>query len=394
MINPFSIVFRHLFLEMLPPFLINLAFFSFIFLMKQILDITDMIVNHNVGMGAVGLLLIYTMPYFLQYIIPMSVMMAVLMALLRMSSDNEIIALKASGVSVYRLLPPVLFFSLMGTLVAGFMTVYGVPHGSSRFKTLLFDVVTANLDVSLKARTFNDTFDKVMIYVNKIDSRTGELFNVFIEDQRQPGVSHTVIAKRGRIAGDPENMLYQMRLYDGTINQMDVEKGDSHIVSFDTYGIRLDLKAAMGSAKKSGTRPKEMTLSQLNAYIGEVKDRKNKENYYSALLQLHKKFSLPAACLAMGLLAVPLGIQARNSNKAFGIGLGLFFFLLYYMLLSIGKAFGESGNYPPAIGMWMPNAILGGVGIYLLVRTAREKTISFAWLEPAWSFILERVGKK
>ena len=206
MINPFSILFRHLFLEMMPPFFINLAFFSFIFLMKQILDITDMIVNHNVGLGAVGLLLLYTMPYFLQYIIPMSVMMAVLMALLRMSSDNEIVALKASGVSIYRLLPPVLLFSVMGTLITGFMTVYGVPHGSARFKTLLFDVVTANLNVSLKERTFNDSFDKVMIYVNKIDPRSGELLNVFIEDQRQPGVDNTVIAKRGRIAGDPENI--------------------------------------------------------------------------------------------------------------------------------------------------------------------------------------------
>ena len=394
MINPFSIVFRHLFLEMLPPFLINLAFFSFIFLMKQILDITDMIVNHHVGLGAVCLLLVYTMPYFLQYIIPMSVMMAVLMALLRMSSDNEIIALKAGGVSVYRLLPPVLAFSLAGTLIAGFMTIYGVPHGSSRFKTLLFDVATANLNVSLKERTFNDSFDKVMIYVNKIDPRNGELLNVFIEDQRQPGVNNTVIARRGRIAGDPENMLYRMRLYEGTINQMDAEDGGSHIVSFDTYDIRLDLKAAMGNARKSGTGPKEMTLSQLKGYIGKVKDRNNKENYYSALLQWHKIFSIPAACIAMGLLAVPLGIQARHAKKAFGIGLGLFFFLLYYMLLSIGKAFGESGSYPPAIGMWMPNVILGGAGIYLLVRTAREKTVSFTWLEPAWSFILKRVGRK
>ena len=132
----------------------------------------------------------------------------------------------------------------------------------------------------------------------------------------------------------------------------------------------------------------------MNQYIHKAKDKKNKERYYSALLQLHKKFSIPVACLAMGLLAVPLGIQARHSKKAFGIGLGLFFFLLYYMLLSIGRAFGENGSYPPAIGMWMPNVVLGSFGIYLLLRTAREKTVSFGWLEPTWSFILERVGRK
>jgi lipopolysaccharide export system permease protein len=378
---------------MMPPFFINLAFFSFIFLMKQILDITDMIVNHNVGLGAVCLLLIYTMPYFLQYIIPMSVMMAVLMALLRMSGDNEIIALKASGVSIYRLLPPVLIFSAMGTLAAGFMTVFGVPHGTFRFKTLLFDVATANLNVSLKERTFNDSFDKIMLYVNRIDPHSGELINVFIEDRRKDGVSNTVIARRGRIAGDPETMLYHMRLFDGTINQMDIADGTSHIVCFDTYDIRLDLKDAMSSARNEQKSTREMTPHELVQYLRKVKGKET-ERYYGALLKLHKKFSIPVACIAMGLLAVPLGIQAKNSNKAFGIGMGLFFFLLYYMLLSIGTALGESGSYPPMIGMWMPNLLLGGAGICLLVRSAREKTLSVRWLEPLRLFVSERMRGK
>ena len=119
---------------MLPPFFINLAFFSFIFVMKQILDITDMVVNHKVGLGAVCLLLLYMMPYFLQYIIPMSIMMAVLMAFFRLSSDNEIMALKAGGVSIYRLLTPVMAFSLLGTVLTGYMTIYGVPQGTFRFQ--------------------------------------------------------------------------------------------------------------------------------------------------------------------------------------------------------------------------------------------------------------------
>ena len=198
MINPFSILNRYLFLEMLPPFFINLAFFSFIFLMKQILDITDMIVNHKVGVVPVFLLLAYTMPYFLQYIIPMSTMMAVLMALLRMSSDNEIMALKAGGVSIYRLLTPVLIFSLSGTLITGYMTIFGVPSGAERFKTLLFDVATANLNVSLKERTFNDNFKQIMLYVNKIDPQSGELHNVLIEDSRKSGGNNTVVARRGQ----------------------------------------------------------------------------------------------------------------------------------------------------------------------------------------------------
>lgn len=391
--NPFSILNRYLFLEMLPPFFINLAFFSFIFVMKQILDITDMVVNHKVGLGAVCLLLVYMMPYFLQYVIPMSVMMAVLMTFLRLSSDNEIMALKAGGVSIYRLLTPVLAFSLLGTLLTGYMTIYGVPHGTSRFKTLLFDVASANLSVGLKARTFNDSFDNIMLYVNNIDPQSGDLNNVFIEDHRNQGVNNTVIARTGKIILDPGRMIYHLRLFDGTINQMDLADRSSHIINFETYDIRLDIKAAMTTPKMGRKAPQEMRLDELTAYLQKVKG-KDKKRYYAALLQLQKKYSVPFACLAMGLLAVPLGIQTKNAKKTFGIGLGLFFFLLYYILMSLGSTFGEDGRYPPVLGMWMPNFILGGFGVFLLVRSAMEKPITFQWLGPLLGRTVKWVGKK
>ena len=373
MITPFSILSRYLILEMLPPFVINLAFFSFVFLMKEILDITDMIVNQKVGAGAVCLLMIFTMPYFLQFVIPMSVMMAVLLAMLRLSSDNEIMALKAGGVSIYRLLPPVLTFALLGMLVTGYMTIFGVPQSAERFRTLLFDVATTNLNVSLKERTFNDSFKQIMLYVNRIDPQSGELHHVLIEDSRTAGVNNTVIAKRGRLFGEPKKMVYHLRLYDGTINQMNMHDRSSHTIDFETYDIRLDLREVISAPSMIKKHPDEMTLADLRRYLNTIKDKKGL--YFNALLAFHKKFSIPVACLAMGVLALPLGIQSRNSKKAFGIGLGLLFFLLYYLLLSMGTALGENGKCHPAIGMWMPDAILGGIGVYLLVRAAQEKTI-------------------
>ncbi len=95
----------------------------------------------------------------------------------------------------------------------------------------------------------------------------------------------------------------------------------------------------------------------------------------------------------MGLLAMPLGIQARHSKKAFGIGLGLLFFLLYYILLSVGTAFGENGNYPPVVGMWMPNVVLGGFGIYLLVLSAKEKKIRVNWVGRMVDGVMKRFGR-
>ena len=108
-----SIVNRYIFKEMIPPFAINLVFLTFVFLMTKILDITNMIVNYQISLWKIILMLIYSMPFFLEFVIPMSIMMATLLTFLRLSSDNEIVALKASGVSIYRLLTPVFLFCLL-----------------------------------------------------------------------------------------------------------------------------------------------------------------------------------------------------------------------------------------------------------------------------------------
>ena len=179
-----SIVNRYILVEMIPPFVINLIFFTFIFLMTRILDITRLIVNFKINLVSVSLILIYSMPFFLAFIIPMSVMMAVLLTFLRLSNDNEITALKAGGVSIYSLLPPVLVFCLAAGLLTAFMTIYGLPKGRLAFKRLLYDVAASNLDIGLKERTFNDSFNGMTIYVNRIDKRRNTLEDIFIEDHR------------------------------------------------------------------------------------------------------------------------------------------------------------------------------------------------------------------
>ena len=120
---------------MMPPFVINLAFFTFIFLMTKILEITNLVVNYRAGLFNVILMLIYSMPFFLVFIIPMSIMMAILLTFLRMSGDNEIVALKSGGMSMYRFLPPVfLFCPLFLTAEFGLQTTGTIhPIGSSAF---------------------------------------------------------------------------------------------------------------------------------------------------------------------------------------------------------------------------------------------------------------------
>jgi lipopolysaccharide export system permease protein len=318
-------------------------------------------------------MLIYSMPFFLQFIVPMSVMMAILLTFLRLSNDNEIVALKSGGVSIYGLLPPVLLFCLSGYVLTAFMSIYGLPKGRLALKALAMTVIASKLDIGLKERTFNDRFDGVVLYVNKIDLKNNTLVDVFIEDQRTEKIVITVVAPKARLSSDPEKFAFHLRLYNGTINQANLEDRTAHMIHFDTYDFSMALKKPQVSNGGGPKDEEEMSIPELRRYVREA--TKKDDKYYLALMEFHKKFSIPFACFALGILALPLGIQSKSAKRSFGIGLGLIFFLFYYIMLSAGWVFGEAGVYPPVIGIWVPNVVTGSIGLFFLYRTAKEQTV-------------------
>jgi lipopolysaccharide export system permease protein len=371
---------RYVFREMIPPFVISMILLTFIFLMAEILRITDLIVNYGVSLVSVVLLLIYATPTFLIFVLPMSIMMGVLLAFLRLSHDNEIIALKASGISLYKLLPPVFVFCLMGCLMTGFVSIYGDPWGRLSSKALLFKTATSNVDIGLKERTFIDRFDGVMLYVSQIDPQDKTLIDVYIEDQQTPGMVNTVVAPRGKLFFDPESLTFRLVLFNGLINEVDQKKRTVHSISFDTYNFNLELTQVLAAKKQGEKGRREMNLAELRRTL-RAATRKDAE-YYLTLTEYHKKLSIPFACFVLGLVAVPLGTQSRSAKRSFGTVLGLVFFLIYYVLMSVGLVLGETGVCPPIIGMWVPNLVIGTIGLYLLISSAKERPLKAISLLP------------
>jgi lipopolysaccharide export system permease protein len=329
------------------------------------------------------------MPSFLIFIIPMSVMFAILLTFLRLSSDNEIVAIKSCGMSIYGLLPPVLLFAFCGFLLTTFMTLYGAPRSKAALEEMAVKVATTNLDIGLKERTFNDTFKGVVLYVNKIDLKTKKLIDVFIEDKRQPDVVSTVIAPAGRLIGEPEKYLYHLILSNGTIHQTNPKDRSAHSLQFSTYTLSLNFKKQAASAAKRKKKRKEMSAAELRRYIESMKDRDEKA-YNKARITLHRRYSIPAACLALGLLAFPLGIQSKSTKRSFGLIVCLFFFFVYYLLLTAGYSLGKSGAYPPAVGMWLPNFVMTVVGLFFLFQTGRERSLKIDILAKRIQLIFDR----
>lgn len=390
------LIHRYLFTELVPPFAINLAFFTFIFLTSRILDITNLVVNHGVGLLQVLLVIVYTIPYFMVFVIPMAVMMAVLLTFLRFSGDNEILALKAGGVNVTALLPPVVVFCLLGGLLTAFMSIYGQPWGRSSAKQLVVRIAASSIDIGLKERQFNDTFDGIVLYVSQVDTQTRTLRDVFIENQQDDKLASTVVAPRGQLLRAADGLTWRLRLFDGTIHQVDLQEFRANAIRFDTYDLTLSLAQMLEPQKRPSKHRREMNLAELRQYIREHQAARD-AGYFNALMRYHKMFSIPFACLVLGFLAMPLGMQAKRVSKSYGLGLGLVFFMLYYLLLSAGSVFGESGRLPPIAAVWMPNLVMAAVGVFLFVRMAQERPLRFdlpADLLERWSVAWRRLRRR
>lgn len=370
---PANIIHRYIFKEFLPPFGISLFFLTFVFLMTRIPDITNLVVNYNADITAIIMMVVYTLPRFLEFTIPMSVMISVLLTFMRMSGENEIVALKGAGLSLYRLLPPVLVFCFLGTVLTLWITIFGVAWGKLSIKHKTIEMARSSIDLALQERQFNSHLKDIMMYVSQVDMKTKDLTDVFIEDRTVQGMTRISVAPRGRVIHSENDNMYTIRLYDGMINQVDVRDKAVSTIHFGNYDINIDL-AAMH--QETGRIRKDWDEQNIKDLIGLIRTgiRDNAE-MSEALMVLHEKFSVPFACLAMGLLAFPLGVQSLSLRRSSGFGMGVFFLLVYYFFLAAGWSAGKTGYFPPVLGMWLPNLIMGAAGVYLLKRNAREKPV-------------------
>jgi lipopolysaccharide export system permease protein len=374
-----TIISRYVFREMLVPFGLCVLFFTFLFLMAEMIRVVNWIVNFNVSLASVCAAILFTIPFLLTFVLPMSIMVAVLLTFLRLSTDNEIIALKSCGHGIFKLLKPVLLFGLIGAGMTLMLTLYAVPWGKGALEILTYRVAASNISIGLQERTFNDSFKDLILYVNQIDRRQHQMKDIFIEDKRQPDVVVTVVAPSGKLLSNPEALKLQLQLFDGTIYQTNLGERSSNAIYFHTYNMNLDLRELVEEVEKPKYRHREsLNIKELRERIDVFDESHPGKN--RARMTLHRRFAIPAACIVLAFLALPLGIQARATKPFLSMLLGIFFFLLYYLLLSAGYTFGERGHIPAAVSMWLPNAVMLTVGLYFLIQTAREKSLIISLL--------------
>ena len=365
------ILYRYLAKEILSPFLLGLFVFTGVLLMGRMLKLADMVVSKGVPLSEVALLLVYLMPNFAVITMPMALLMAVLLAFSRLSADSEIIAIKASGISLYRLLPPVMVLALLAYLLTAFNAVYLLPKSNVAFKELLYHVIQGRVNLSLKEQVFNTSLPGLLIYIEKNDEKSGMLAGVMIQDERNPRDISTIFAKTGLFEMEEKEEKMQLHLFDGSIHQSRPQ-GIYRQVAFQEYALSVDLAKTMSSFEKNET---EMSLAEIRQNL--QKGGFNRKLTLDMGIEQHRRFAVPFACFIFALVAMPLGIHNRRSGKSAGFSLSIAVLLVYYIMQSFGKALAGKDLLPLAVAVWLPNFIFLSAGSYLFVKAAREESI---WL--------------
>ena len=367
-----SILSRYIFQEMLVPFLVSLGVLTFVLLMARITDLTNLVINKGVGLDVVGLLLFYMLPYFFVFTVPMATLLGVLLGFVRLSSDNEVTVMKASGIDLWQMLPPVAVLAVAAWIISLVLSIWALPWGNFQFNSLLYKTAQSKTDLALKERIFMDAFPGLLIQVARIPGG-GHLENVFIADKRDPAKQSTIIAKAGQLFPVVDGKL-TLRLFDGSIHTVAPRLNTAQTVTFDTYDITITAPGGSGR-ERANKSEREMYFSEL---LEEMNKHPSSSPMHNSLqMELQKMFAMPLGCLVMALIGLPLGIHSRG-GRSWGVAVAIIVFVVYYLLLSIAWSFGSTGIYPPIIGIWMPNLFFAFMGVSLFRRELKEKP--YQWL--------------
>ncbi len=358
--------------EILPPFFLGLMAFTFILLTARILKLVELLVTRGVPLFQIGKLFALILPTFLEMTVPMALLLGILVGLSGLSNDNEILALKASGISPYQVFWPIGMVALFVSLLTLLTTTLVRPAANLELKKELYNIARSRVATALKENIFNSDFPNVLIYVEEVIPPGNTSQGVLIVDRRDPTRETVIFGKVALFLSNEKTATLSLKLFDGVIHEKEKNQPVFSQTHFNVYHFNLDLEQTFNLFKKQKRDPSEMSLRKL----GETIRSKQAQglNAIHEIMDLHQRFSFPFAPLVFSLLGVALVLMPAPSRQGrfWGLVSCLFWLLLYYALLTTGKALGEREMLPPLLALWLPNILVGLVAVHFFIKALRE----------------------
>jgi len=373
----------YIFKEIAAPFFLSFFILTATALLSKVIKLIDLMVTHGVGVKFVFWFLLSIIPSFVIYTMPIAFLIGVLIAFTRLSSDSEITALKASGLSLFSIMKPVAFIALVVYAASLSVTLYFFPWGNINMKALLFDAARTKLISGIDEKTFYDRFKGVVLYVDRLNQKTGEMDGIFISQSaketsaaRSAPESTIFFAKRGAfVPSEDKNSVY-LKLFDGTIHRKSADEVEYHLADFNSYTLVLNISGGEPPTGYMDKPNRELYYGELRDKIRQFKAQGKPTAPY--VIDLYKRFALPASVFVFMLLGVPLGIQKVRAAKFTGFSISLSVVLAYYVASTAMEAIGENGAINPVLAVFGSDIIFAAAGVYFFYMAAKDRPVNIA----------------
>ncbi len=383
----------HLYLlrQVLLTLFMTVMVFTFVLLLANVLkEILSFLVNRQVSLLVAGEAILLLIPFVLVFALPMGMLTAALLVFGRFSADSELVAARASGVSLISLVSPVLLLSCALSIVCAVINLYAAPQCRVAYKKLIFEVGLEQAGNFLPEQTYKDFRDHI-VYVDKVNGTN--LSDILIYNLEKDTVESYIKAAAGRLHVDRTNQTIGVQLIDAWYIQMSEGKR----TLLPSYYTEIDLVYTNKPARSSGEKVKltDMSFTQLNRQLQELEgrlrapppkrgltkaqmqtrlselERQKADLTLPIKMQIHRQASFSFACIAFTLVGIPLGIRAHRRETTFGIFMALVLVCIYYSFFVFGQAMDRHADWAPYLVLWLPNFIFQAVGAVLLWRANR-----------------------
>ena len=360
---------RYLLRLIAPAALLGSGVFLFALLLNELVVHIQLLLSQGANAAAVGLALAYLVPGVFAVVVPSSVLLGVLFALNGLSGSRELIAMRAAGISPWRLLPPVGTASLLAFGFCAYLMLEVVPESNRRFLAVSAELIGARLRTEIEPRVFYDELlDGRVLLVQETPAGDEGWRRVFLAetgDRREPTI---FLAERGRLVANPEERVAFLELNAVEVHDADLEDPGRYRIQ-RAGDIRLPLSPTTIFGPET-TNPHRSTRAMK---LPELVTNWEATGHPAFRVEIHKKFALPAACLAFGLIGLALGLRpSPNPARTGAFALAILVILGYYFPLSSGEEMALAGTVPPWLGIWAPNIMTVVAGLVVLLLASRE----------------------
>ena len=348
------------------PFIFGILIFTMIFVSADLLfQAARLMIQRGISFWVVSRLFCYRIPEVIGLTLPMSALLASLLGFSKLSANSELIAIKSMGISFRRILRPVIISSIIVSVSTFFWNEFVTPYTALAANNLMQYEIMKNQSKLVKDKMFiRDEKDgklRRVLYVEKLNIKDGTLNGIDVQEFGDDG-------KIIRISNAATGSWKEGEWWIDNGKVFEIDKNDEVKLLFQFERQKLSLSISLEDLERTTRNPLDMSARELWLYIKQARIM-DISNVASLLVTFHYKISIPWASLVLAVLGAAIGGKTRGrSGSGASFGLSVVIVFAYYLLMSMCRALGESGNMAPVISAWLPNSIFLFVGLYFVRR--------------------------